>query len=401
MIFGLRISTTLTQFQSISDGSFQMTLGGVTNVVSGLNFSSAVSLAGVAAIIQAGINAKTGTMWTAATVAYNAVRGSFDFVGGSAEDAIIDVANSGVGTNLLPFIGWEPGIAVFSDGSVAQSITDTLSESSDGSNNFGSFIFIPSLTINEIQEAATWNNSQNILYQYYVPVTISNSASYHSVLKDYAGVGLTISEIAGEYPEQLPAAIMAATNYSAQDSVQNYMYQFSELTPSVSDTSISNQLDVIRTNYYGRTQQAGVYLDFYQRGVLFGEANDPLDMNTYANEQWLKDAAGAQIMSLFLALPRISANKKGVIVILTALQDVIDRALFNGCISLGKPLNATQKSFITEITGDDKAWYQVQNSGYWINCVIVQEFLEYKAVYTLIYTKDDAIRKVEGSHILI
>ena len=33
-----------------------------------------------------------------------------------------------------------------------------------------------------------------------------------------------------------------------------------------------------------------------------GLSTDPLDMNTFANEQWLKDAAGVSIMNLLLAV---------------------------------------------------------------------------------------------------
>ena len=84
----------------------------------------------------------------------------------------------------------------------------------------------------------------------------------------------------------------------------------------------------------------------------------------------------------------------------------MEQALFNGVISVEKPLTTVQKLYITEITGDDLAWHQVQNAGYWVDAVM-QSYVtedartEWKCVYTLVYSKDDAIRKVEGSHILI
>ena len=61
---------------------------------------------------------------------------------------------------------------------------------------------------------------------------------------------------------------------------------------------------------------------------------------------------------------------------------------------------------IGQLTGDENAWQQVARIGYWLDCVL-QSYVttdsrtEWKAVYTLIYSKDDAIRKVEGSHVLI
>jgi hypothetical protein len=133
---------------------------------------------------------------------------------------------------------------------------------------------------------------------------------------------------------------------------------------------------------------------------------NPVDMNTYANEMWFKDAAGAAIMELLLALARVSANTKGRIQLKSQLQSVINEALFNGTISVGKLLSNTQKLYIGELTGDDDAWRQVQDIGYWYD-VVMQTYVtqddrtEYKAVYTLIYSKDDTVRKVEGSHVLI
>jgi hypothetical protein len=239
-----------------------------------------------------------------------------------------------------------------------------------------------------------------------VPVIEASAAAYYAALAGYQGIAVTLTATADEYPEMIPMIILAATDYSARNSVQNYMFQIFNVTPEVSDTTLSNELDELRVNYYGRTQQAGQFLDFYQRGVLMGLPVNPVDMNVYANEQWLKDAAGASIMELLLALAKVSANSKGRIQLLSQLQAVIDEALFNGTISIGKPFSNTQKLYITEITGDAEAWRQVQGIGYWVDCVMqsyttVDDRTEWKAVYTLVYSKDDVVRKVEGSHVLI
>ena len=92
--------------------------------------------------------------------------------------------------------------------------------------------------------------------------------------------------------------------------------------------------------------------------------------------------------------------------ILTQLQGIIDIALFNGTIEAGKSLSSEQKLFIADVTGDSNAWIQVQNSGYWVDARIVAYVTdagvtEYKAVYTLIYSKNDVIRFIQGSDILI
>lgn len=261
------------------------------------------------------------------------------------------------------------------------------------------------LNLTQVTEAATWNAGLNVKYRYDVPVTADNATVWSGALIDLAGVELSLSPIVGEYPEMFPEAIQAATDYNSRNSVQNYMFQQTTLTPSVTTDADANFYDALRINYYGQTQTAGQFISFYQRGFLMGQATDPVDMGVYANEAWFKDAAGAQIMGLLLALSQVPANTTGRSQLIATLQSVIAVAVFNGTISVGKPLNSTQKLFITQITGDPLAYNQVQSIGYWLDCTIVSYVLnsivQWKAVYTLIYSKDDVIRSVTGSHILI
>ena len=113
------------------------------------------------------------------------------------------------------------------------------------------------------------------------------------------------------------------------------------------------------------------------------------------------------MFTLFLSLAKISANAQGSGQVITALQSVIDQAVFNGAISVNKSLTTAQQLYITEITNDPDAWRQVQTIGYWVSCVItsavnpITHLVEYTATYTLVYSKDDIIRSVSGTDILI
>lgn len=231
------------------------------------------------------------------------------------------------------------------------------------------------------------------------------------------GTGITISNAASgsatelitfttlEFPEQFPMMILAATNYAAFNAVQNYEFQqVAGLTASVTDDSTADAYDSVNVNYYGATQQAGVIIAFYQQGLLQGASVNGVivDMTAYANEIWLKDAAGVAIMNLLLQVNQVPANNYGVNQILAILQGVINQALNNGTISVGKTLTVAQQMYITAATGDPLAWYQVQNNGYWVDVVITSPSPNiFVATYTLIYSKDDVIRKVIGTHTLI
>lgn len=406
LIYGKPAVQAIATWNAITNGAFGLTMGAFTFSITGLNFSTDVTLAAVASRIQTAIRAQAGgALWTTATVSYDAVRQSFNLVGGATGVAVISATAAVAGTDIANLLGWLTG-AILSNGAVTETITTTLSNSVDASNNFGSFAFIPALTINQIVEAAQWNDAQNIMYQYHVPVTAANAASWSAALLGIGGVALTLDTLATEYHEMIPMAILAATAYDKRNSVQNYMFQQFGVTPTVTKNADANIYDPLRVNYYGRTQTAGQFLDFYQRGVMMGIATDAVDMNVFANEQWLKDEAGASIMELLLSLAKVSANTEGRSQLIAVLQTVIDQALFNGSISVGKTLNTTQKLYIGQITGDDNAWQQIQAIGYWFD-VVFQSYVttdgrtEFKAVYTLVYAKDDTIRKVEGTHVLI
>lgn len=404
-IYGNSAAQSLASYTSITAGQFTLSLGGVSNTMTGLNFSSAASLSDVAAVIQTSIRTKTGAMWTAATVTYNATRQSFDFVGGVTGAAAIVVTAGSGGSDVAGQLGWLSVNTILSSGAVIQTITDVLSQSADGSNNFGSFTFLPTLTESQIVEAATWNNARNNEFLYSVRCTSANAASISTALQNIGGCAITLAPISTEYPEEIPMMILAATDYNSRNATQNFMFQIFNLTPSVSTDADANIYDAIKVNYYGQTQTAGNKIQFYQRGTMQGLPTNARDQNTYSNEIWLKDSMAASIMTVLLSLSKISANSTGRAQILSILQGVIDQALFNGTISVGKTLDNNDKLFITQATGDDKAWYQVQSIGYWVDVTIIKTVVdaitEYKAVYTLIYSKDDVIRKVEGRDILI
>jgi hypothetical protein len=226
-------------------------------------------------------------------------------------------------------------------------------------------------------------------------ITISNNAT--------ASASEVLQFIFNQFPEQVPMMVEAATDYYARNSVQNYMFQgpFAGLTPSVITDDAKIQYDAVSVNYYGNTQQAGVPVNFYQVGVLQGASPSPLDMTTYVNEIWLKDAITTQILNLFVSSNQIPANTQGRAQILAGLQAVINQALSNGTISVNKTLSIQQQMFITAQTNDPNAWYQVQSIGYWVDCAIVNTAGVYSATYTLIYSKDDVIRLVDGQDILI
>ena len=416
LIFGAPGPYTLATFTAISSGEIALTLGGVTHTLTGINLSGAGSLATVASDLQTAIQAYSagGSAWTGATVTYNpAGNGSFNLVSGSTGTDVVSVAVAAA-NDLGGPLGWlSTGGAIYSNGTAAQLITANLNQLINLSNNFGSFCFTFGLApvLATITSAANWNNSltPNIQFMFSINVTAANASSWQAALYAIGGITATLSSPGSaattEYPEMCPMMILAATQYTNANSTQNYMFQQFNLTPSVSDPTNQANYDNLLINYYGQTQTAGQLINFYQRGVMWGLAVNPSDQNIYANEIWFKDACGVALMNLLLAFNEVPANRTGLSQVLSTLQTVIQQALSNGSISVGKTLTTLQQLYITEQSGNATAWQQVQNAGYWVSAAVqaytVGSSTQYKIVYTIIYSKEDDVRLIQGTDILI
>lgn len=398
-IYGGKSPAALASLQAVTSGQLVLNIGASSFTMASINLSVAADLAGVASIIQTAIRTGPTSAYTGATVTWNATANRFEFVAGATGANVISTGLTASGVQLLPLLQWDAS-ATFVYGVGAQEPVDAVIAATAASNNFGSFAFISGITQSQIAAVAAWNDAQNVSYLYSVAITPNIASTMYNLLKDVSGVALTLDPaVTGQYPEMLPMNAAAATDYSRRNATLNYMFLQDNLTASVTTDALAATYDNLRINYYGQTQQAGI--SFYQRGVMMGLATDPTSINVYVNEMWFKDAVTVAIMNLLLALPRVPANTTGQGQLMLACQAVIEQARFNGVISIGKSITATQQAFITLITGDDTAWREVQSQGYWFNIKIVLVGTEYQAQYTLVYSKDDAIRKVTGSNILI
>lgn len=408
-VWGGTAAKALATFTAMDDAELILTMGADTNTIGPVDLSACASLAAVAAALQVAIRAEAGAQFVNATVTFDAQTNRFNLAGTVAAAAAMVVAPPVAGTDVTHALGWTINEgAIINAGSAVESVAACLGASIDASNNFASFAFIPALTTDEAQEAATWNDGQNNMFLFLKRAAdLTEATTLFTDCGGLSGMGVTLAPLADEYPELLPGMVLAATDYARRGATQNYMFQQeASLTPSVTTGADADGFDGLRCNYVGETQTAGQGISFYQRGVLFGGPQDAVDMNTYANEIWFKDAAGAALLSLFLSLGKVSANLQGRSQLVSTLSTVIRQALDNGVISIGKTLSNTQKLFIGNLTGDPLAWLQVQNLGYWLDVVmrptVTQDGrTEWTAVYTLIYSKDDAVRKVDGSHVMI
>lgn len=297
---------------------------------------------------------------------------------------------------------------IHSPGSAAMSTIDIVSSSAEKNGNFATFKIIPEITESDEADIGAWLAAQNFKYLYsFRRLTVSALEEAFTALGTFPGMAAHLAPLPDEYPEVLPMALAAATDFTRRAANKNYMFQqTSGLTPSVTDTPTSNEVDAVRGNYYGMTQANGQGISFYQRGTLYGGPKDATDTNVYINEVWLKDRLTGLLMSLQLSLEALTPDPTGRGYILNTIQAAVDESLTNGVILVGKELSTLQQTVITEQSGDPLAWLSVRDLGYWRDVYFVQEVdtsgaIQYVAKYLLIYSKGDTVRRIDGSHILI
>jgi hypothetical protein len=406
-IYGARVNTLLATFQAVVAGTLPLTLAGVTASVS-VNFSTALTFADVASLLQVAIRAASVNVhWATATVTYDAPSATFRLVSGATGDAPLAIGTAIAG-DVGTILGWRNPLTILSPGADAQSPLEALQAAEAVTDSFGSLSYGATITLAEAIEVAAYVAALNVKYQFYHTVAFDTYVAAYAAMAQFASTGLILNGIAGEYKEALPAAIMAATDYDRTNATINYMYRqgLYQNVNDVTDDPVADALDANRVNYYGTTASAGQKLAFFQRGYLLGGATAPLDMNVHANEQWLKAALQTDFLSAQLSLNKIQASNTGRGQILAILQARIDQAKRNGTISIGKTLTVLQQIAVTDLSGDPDAWRDVQSNGYWADVIIVPETgpsmtTEYVAKYTLAYSKNDVVRTIEGSHNLI
>lgn len=431
-IYGEAAVAVIATLKAITAGLLSFKFGATQVNLTGISFSSIVTMTDVATALQtairAGVGAPNGEL-TTATVTWNATSQSFQFSASSTgvvTETFAVVAPTGVvpATDVAAALGWyaSQGALVNSAMTVETPVAN-FSRVAALNNNCGEIVYTDTaaLQLTDYTAIGTANQALNVAFVVRVPVTPLNYVSYSAGLIGLAGMGLEYEDtsVTGtrQYLEMLPMSIHASINYNAINGALGFMYkQNGVYSASVSDTTLSNTLDTARVNYYGQTQSAGNNISFYQAGVLCGGATAPLDSTVYANEQWFKDMCAANLMNLQLSQGQIPANRRGITLIENTLDGNpatsnspatgIQLAILNGTISAHSTLTLAQQAYITSQTNDGTAWQQVQTTGYWkavniTSAVNSSGVTVYTANYTIIYRKDDVIKTIVGSHQLI
>lgn len=398
--------------QLITAGAIKVTIGDISENITDIDLSSATTLGEVAGILQTAIRgASESELFTNANVVATE-DGKIFITAGEAGNANINVEQIDDST-LCTDLGFDnPSIYI---GHSTGSINEVFDKSYQVNNNFATFVFINDMNdnnqavranVDDVEELGTHINEQYPSeFMFIVPVLNENVEDITNAVNNISGISLELCSDTEEAPFNfvLPMAITATTDYNKENGTVNYMYtQDPNMSVVVDTDSDAEQYDEVKVNYYGRAQQAGQKLAFYQNGVLQGNYQD---QSIYVNEIWLKDALSTKFLNYMLLTSNWYANQSGQAIGQGLIADVVERAKLNGTITTEKEISEADKAFIYDVTADENAWRQIYQEGYYLITSISKEKVNnqdtYKFNYTLLYSKGDSIKKVEGYNILI
>lgn len=205
------------------------------------------------------------------------------------------------------------------------------------------------------------------------------------------------------------AAILSAIDWDSEDGSVNPMFRqvTGETADVISAKAVTgadasqgaDDLDDANVDYYASVQTNGTEQAFFQRGFN----SDGESVLVYVGELWLKSRISTRLMTLFLSSNKIPANVDGNARIFAEIDTVCNEAVRNGVIEVGKTLSQAARTNILSWTRDSAAADKVEDAGYWLQCQVKEndDGKGYVAKYLLIYSKGDAIIKVEGNDIFV
>ena len=272
-----------------------------------------------------------------------------------------------------------------------------------GVTDFRTFAVIDDVTDSVIKEVAdAVKGIDNHTYRF-VFETTDYTKFYPTGDKEWAGQDLSGYEHttavviadsdSAKFDMAITMAICAATDYELTGSVPTqFARQLAGSVGSVDTDEMAATLDAAKFNYFGTTKGYGNTITFYQRGVNL----DGTDTAITDNECWLRKNIISRILGLMVGSNRIPANDIGSSMISGVITEVADKAIDNGTI-IPKRLSSAQRAVVRQLAGFDAAVTEVESVGYYISVTIDVDMV---AHFRLIYSKGDAIRKVEGANSL-
>lgn len=357
---------TLADLTAITDGTFNITLGGVAAELTGISFATATSLSACAAILQTALQAESESeAVSGATVTYSSTLNAFTVTSGAeGADASIALPSGTVASAL----GFAAADAVVSAGSAQLSAAANMEAVLEVTRNFVTFMSIPQLSEQEVIDFSAWAATQGVNYLHvFWDDSVGNTAAAPSGTIAQALTEANAGSVCGIYgTAQYAAFICSCAACIAYDKVNGtitFMFKGqSGLPANVTNGTIANTLNSIGLNYIGNYATRNDQFIFLANGEMWGEWRW---IDTYLNAVWLNNALQVACMNGFKNNLRVPYTEEGYTIVRSWCMDPINRALTSGVIEPGVTLSESQKAQLQREAGKDIS-QQLYSDGYYL-----------------------------------
>jgi hypothetical protein len=353
LVSGAINAAQLAALIAVADGSLTVTVNGVATDISGLNFTAAVDLEGVAAVISAAL----GTALVAATCDVYPIVGGGEALrivsntsGDSATILYAEPVSPAVGTDIsaLAKLTQVEGASAL-NGYTYESLGDELSSIFGAGQAAGKFIYGWALgsTLRDVtlqQAAATWALTRTAV----VGLTVNDvnaldpayelDAGYLIYQTDNRRAFVCYHDNIQAYPEVSIMAYMLHVNYRLQDSTVTA--KFKQLPGIGTVVLTETQLSTLKAKGYNTYTAIGNSARTYRDGTT-DSAGWYLD--TVINLDNFVEDLSVNVFNVFLRNKKVPYTRAGQMLLVDACNDTGTQYTFNGTFADREVLDSTNK----------------------------------------------------------
>lgn len=341
---------SILEFQAVTDGSFAISINGVSANITGLDFSAAASYPAIETVIQNGLNAQSGAGFSNAVVDY--LDGQFVIRSGTSGDgsAVSVLGSAGVGTDISGplYMNGLQGVTV--PGYAPTGLVGELDMIAEATRCGGEFIYGWALdevfrdTAEQIQ-AGQWAQSRTAI----MPLVTNSPLAWDP--NSTTDIGPEIIDLglfrawpfyhdnAEFYPDMALLAIMLSVNYAQRNSTITAKFKDLVGIPIVGITE--TQWSVLEGKGYNTFTLTGNTSRVTREGTT---GNVAWYMDDVVNLDNLVEELQVAEYNVFLRNGKVPYTTAGQAMLEEAIQQVCERYVFNGSLADRRVLDLSQNA---------------------------------------------------------
>lgn len=326
----------MSVFTGITTGSMAITIDGAVKTLTGLNFSGALNLNGVAAVV-------TAALAGAATVTWDSVRSRFDVrsstTGAASAVSYASPTGSGVDVSSKLFLTQAKGASAPIVGIVAETLLSCLATMADVSGDwYGAQVATATpptlaehLAAAQFIEATTKSRVYGATVQAAAVLDAADATDLCSQLKAL-GLKRTFTQYSSVSPYAVASAFGRAFTVNFEGSNTTLTLKFKQEPGVVAETLTETQARTLAA------KNCNVLVNYDNASAILqeGEMANGYFFDEVHGTDWLQNAIQTDVYNLlYQSKTKVPQTDEGIHLIVTTIEKTLTRAVRNGLVAPG------------------------------------------------------------------